>query len=41
MADEYKIYNLILRYVAENHPDAEGNERDALIRRYCQVFQSI
>jgi len=38
MADEYRLYNTVVKFVDVNHPDAEGEEREALIRRYCNSF---
>ena len=41
MADENRLYNFIIKFVDENHPDAKGEEREDLILRYAKVWAGI
>jgi len=38
MADEYILYNMILRYLDEKYPDATPEEREVQRRRCCNAF---
>jgi|GEM_PF-2455989 len=39
--DEYKLYNLIIRYLDERYPDASPEEREEHRRRCCNAFLNI